>query len=151
MNIKKRINVTKLLDYLRESNMSTRSSISVKNPNGTVTTIYCHFDGYPEGVGETLQKHYNDYVKVQELISLGSLSTLDESIECPEGHSFDNRMDGYTVAYHRDRGEELRESTYNSLEEAWEHEQQEFNYYFDGEDWYIESAEAVLLKDKLKE
>lgn len=34
--------------------MSTRSRIGMINPYGSVSSIYCHFDGYPEGVGKTL-------------------------------------------------------------------------------------------------
>ena len=38
--------------------------------------IYCHWDGYPSGVGATLLKHFDTYEKVLNLISLGYLSTL---------------------------------------------------------------------------
>ena len=34
--------------------MSTRSYIGKKHNDDTFTAIYCHFDGYPEGVGQTL-------------------------------------------------------------------------------------------------
>lgn len=34
--------------------MSTRSAIGKLNENGTVDGVYCHFDGYPDGVGQTL-------------------------------------------------------------------------------------------------
>ena len=38
--------------------MSTRSSIAVQNPDGTVAAVYCHFDGYLEGVGFELAAGY---------------------------------------------------------------------------------------------
>jgi hypothetical protein len=39
--------------------MSTRSRIAIENHHGTVTSIYCHFDGYLEGVGKKLFNHYD--------------------------------------------------------------------------------------------
>lgn len=39
--------------------MATHSSITVKTSNGKFQTVYCHFDGYPEGVGKKLALHYN--------------------------------------------------------------------------------------------
>ena len=38
--------------------MSTRCRIGIENKNGTITSIYCHHDGYLEGVGEILVNHY---------------------------------------------------------------------------------------------
>lgn len=85
--------------------MSTRSNIAVEK-DGKIHVIYCHFDGYPEGVGQTLIDHYKTFDRAMEIIALGDLSTLDKSCECPEGHSYDRRHEGYSVAYGRDRGEE---------------------------------------------
>jgi hypothetical protein len=56
--------------------MSTRSRIGILNDDRSVTSIYCHFDGYPSGVGAILVAHYHDTVKVRELISLGDISSL---------------------------------------------------------------------------
>lgn len=73
--------------------MSTRSYIGITLPNGRVKAIYCHFDGYiVNGVGETLLNHYKDEQAVQDLIALGSLRSLYDSLTS-------------TVAYHRDRGD----------------------------------------------
>jgi hypothetical protein len=51
--------------------MSTRSRIAIENQNGSVTSVYCHFDGYISGVGAVLQKHYTNRSKVEQLIALG--------------------------------------------------------------------------------
>ena len=54
------------------------------NPNGSpVLQIYCHWDGYPEGVGEALQSGYNTYEQALALILGGDLSSLDSSYSCP--------------------------------------------------------------------
>lgn len=88
--------------------MSTRSYICKSDENG-VRGVYCHWDGYPEHVGKILFCYYNDSAIVDKLISLGSISALYPELEPPEGvpHSFQEPVEGVTVAYHRDRGEPL--------------------------------------------
>ena len=61
--------------------MGTRSLISLKNPDETFDAVYCHFDGYPSGVGETLKKSYTSEEKTRELIARGDMSCLTESID----------------------------------------------------------------------
>jgi hypothetical protein len=75
--------------------MSTRSRIGVLNENGSIESVYCHSDGYPEGVGETLTSNYNSEEKAREIISLGDLSFLGDDL-----------TSGNTAAYGRDRGED---------------------------------------------
>ena len=72
--------------------MATRSLIGIKLDNNIVKTIYCHWDGYPEGVGQTLVNCYNTPAAITELMELGDLSTL-------EG------ITSQCKAYHRDRNE----------------------------------------------
>jgi hypothetical protein len=59
-----------------EKKMATRSYIGFLDGD-TVHYVYCHFDGYPEGVGQILQNHYTDIDKIKQLISRGDLSSLD--------------------------------------------------------------------------
>ena len=61
--------------------MSTRSIIAMKTKENTIKGIYCHFDGYLEHNGKYLINSYNNYEKVLELINLGDISSLNESIE----------------------------------------------------------------------
>lgn len=56
--------------------MSTRSSISKVNADGTITSIYCHHDGYLAHVGYTLLKHYNDQAKLDQLLAQGDTSSI---------------------------------------------------------------------------
>lgn len=90
--------------------MATRSLICKETLNHTYVGIYCHWDGYPLGVGRVLCEHYTTKEKVEALLELGDLSSLGSQITPPEGstHSFDEPMDDVCVAYHRDRGEEYR-------------------------------------------
>ena len=74
--------------------MSTRLRIAIEKQDGTVESIYCHFDGYLSNNGEILQNHYSTKEKMEKLIELGDISSLGDTPE-------------ETVAYHRDRGENL--------------------------------------------
>lgn len=121
--------------------MATRSTIALENADGTILQIYCHWDGYPTGVGATLEKHYNTPDKIKALLALGSVSILDASIECPEGHSFDNRIDGHTVFYGRDRGETDCDAGLYSCNADWRFgDRQDYNYIFrhEAQSWEVE-------------
>lgn len=85
--------------------MSTRSDIIVQRADGSWKRIYCHFDGYLEGVGATLAAHYATQERADALVAPGDLSVLD--VECcgAPGHSYANQVDGQSVYYGRDRGE----------------------------------------------
>jgi len=87
--------------------MATRSRIAIENENGTVTSIYCHFDGYLSGVGKKLFEHY-DREKTEKLMELGDISALDESTES-------------TIAYHRDRNEDLHFKTFPNVEDLFDY------------------------------
>lgn len=73
--------------------MATRSRIGILQKDGTVKSIYCHFDGYPSGVGETLMENYDTKEKIEELLNLGDLSSLGLDIED-------------SIFYNRDREED---------------------------------------------
>ena len=97
--------------------MATRSFIGILNENETVTGVYCHFDGYPDGVGKKLMEHYSDRAKAAELIALGGLSSLGPRLapEPGEAHSFREPAPGVTVAYGRDGGESVVTKRYVSI------------------------------------
>ena len=117
--------------------MATRSTIAVQHANGTISQVYCHWDGYLEHVGKLLLQHYNSQPLAEMLVNGGSISSLGERIE-PEGaHSFDNAEKGTTVFYCRDRGEELRVEMYqDAAAYRCEAVQEEFNYVFVNGVWY---------------
>lgn len=86
--------------------MSTRSAIIEKTATG-YRGIYCHYDGYLEGVGQTLLEHYGDPAKVSRLLDLRDISVLGERVEPTGPHSYARKEEGATVAYRRDRGEPI--------------------------------------------
>jgi hypothetical protein len=113
--------------------MSTRSQICFEAASGEVTVNYCHFDGYPGGVGMTLLKNYTDLETVKALIALGSISSLGASIgekHLYEDHDLAQKM-GWTTAYHRDRGEPLETTIYESRKHFVEaNNSEEYSYLF---------------------
>lgn len=118
-----------------EKNMATRSDISVK-VGDKYRTVYCHWDGYLTHNGAILLEHYNSQKLAEELVSNGDISSLGEKCSKPEGHSFENRIEGYTVYYGRDRGEEGTE--YKESEERPQCEE-EYLYVFEDDKWHVES------------
>ena len=60
--------------------MATRSAIAIKHGN-VIKAVYCHWDGYLLGVGLTLHESYNHSPKVNKLISMGDISSLQQEID----------------------------------------------------------------------
>jgi len=56
--------------------MATRSRIGIELKDGSVLSVYCHWDGYPEFNGVKLVEHFNSYEKASELIDGGDISAL---------------------------------------------------------------------------
>lgn len=129
--------------------MATRSTIAIENLDGTVSQVYCHWDGYLEGVGATLLKHYNTREAVQKLISGGAISSLGEYVS-EEVEPFDRVLDGpdYTV-YYTYRGEEIKIHNFSSLNDYEEnHAFEEFEYIFTKDDvWSVFQSKTADWDD----
>ena len=128
--------------------MATRSTIGMIQEDGTtIRSVYCHWDGYPDGVGATLAEYYTDTATIDRLLDLGDLSVLDENLG--QKHDFENRPEGMSSFYHRDRDEswggtqalvhaDLREWL-GFRERSW----CEYGYLWDGQRWNTYKIEAV--------
>lgn len=117
--------------------MGTRSTISIKNQDDTISSIYCNFDGYIDGVGETLAKHYTNEDKIRDLINLGAISALRPEIDKTKLES-----------YHFEDGEDLVINTYKDEKSI---KCQEFNYLFSNNEWHLlADRKNIKLKDILK-
>lgn len=86
---------------------STRAHVGIIDKNGKIHSTYIHSDGYLDGVGDILKKHYKDTNKIKKLIDLGKygISYLAPEIEGGQGHSFNSPIRNQTVFYGRDRGQ----------------------------------------------
>lgn len=139
--------------------MGTRSTIAMEFLDGTVQQIYCHWDGYLSHNGKILQEHYTSPAKVQELVSLGDLSSLEGEIG--KKHAFMNPPPGVCTFYGRDRNETGTEARkFRSFDKyVTDHSYEEFEYIFRPDSkgqytWFVcghdDSSDYVPLADALK-
>ena len=123
--------------------MATRSTIAIENLDGTVSQVYCHWDGYIDHNGVILQTKYNDRGLVENLIKGGDISVLGSSVS-HEPISFDEPS-AYTK-YYSYRGEDCPARVYGSFDDyEMNHQYEEYEYLFtkdnvwsvfNGNDWY---------------
>ena len=120
--------------------MATRSRIGLKLEDGTIKHSYCHFDGYPHGVGHTLVEHYSDIEKVKELLYFGDMSFLAPKVT-PDGiHNFNTPEQDVTVFYGRDRAETDVDSATTSMDEYLSVKYSsciDYHYVFSGGLWFV--------------
>ena len=137
--------------------MATRSAIGFLEYDGSVTAVYCHWDGYLEGVGQMLLKHYNDTYKLLDLLEHGDISSLRPEIG--EKHPFSRFDDGMdhdehealyghmTTFYGRDRGENCPAKDFEDAKEFRSHYSDcEFFYLYDGYDWSYADRKMPYFK-----
>lgn len=119
--------------------MGTRSTIAIKNEDGSIEGIYCHWDGYLSWNGRILLNNYTTEEKVRELISMGDVSSLGEEIHPYPNvtHTWENKQEGVYLFYNRDRGEHTRpikaicEADFYSKSNI-----QQYNYLFKDGKWF---------------
>ncbi len=120
--------------------MSTRSLIGKLTTDGTITFIYCHDKGNPEGVGSILVKHYRTSRRVISLLSHGMVSRLGAKIGKKHGFAIDERPVNTCTFYGRDRGDTgttadtCQETGY--LDHAYGYNA-EYMYLYRDEAWYV--------------
>lgn len=92
--------------------------------NKPYISIYCHWDGYPSGVGAVLKKYFGDYETALNLIAGGSCSSIDS--------------DGVRHYANR-RGEEWKWLKPSSAKKPMTLAKNEYAYLFDSEtdEWLV--------------
>ena len=97
--------------------MGTRSTIALEFADGTVSQVYCHWDGYLEHNGKILEAHYADPFKLRALVDLGGFSSLCATVEATA-----------ETAYTK-RGEDLDVNRYMNIDEYYaDCQQEEYDY-----------------------
>ena len=84
--------------------MSTSCQISVYHLDSDSWQSIIVKNGGDE-VGQLLIAHYNSHPLAESVVGLGDLSRLECSMDKPHSHTFVTPVPGYSVAYHRDRGD----------------------------------------------
>jgi hypothetical protein len=129
--------------------MATRSSIGIENADGTVTGVYCHWDGYLSHNGKLLYENFSTEEKVRELLSYGDIDSLGESIG--EKHPFHNPYDFGTPEYQQYRstigkmttflGRDCNESDIDAIvydnDTEFNDDGQEYVYLFRNGKWFV--------------
>jgi hypothetical protein len=82
--------------------MATRSRIGIELKNGSVLSVYHHWDGYPEWLGRILKTHYNSRAKAAELIDGGDMS----SCWTEDRWNSETKAQEYGPQYYSQRGED---------------------------------------------
>jgi len=128
--------------------MATRSNIGIVNEDKSITSIYVHWDSYPEYVGRILLSHYTTSDRVNKLMQLGNLSQLCEDM-CPtESHTFDKPESGVCVVYGRDRGEKDQEAIVfedlGEFEDGAKNSWADYQYLFEDNKWSYRNVNNTL-------
>jgi hypothetical protein len=67
--------------------MATRSRIGIELRDGSILSVYHHWDGYESWLGRILKTHYNSKELAAELIDGGDMSTCWNDDNQPEYYS----------------------------------------------------------------
>lgn len=129
--------------------MSTHCLIGRKVDKNKVEYIYCHHDGYLEGVGLTLKHHYVSTDKIDSLMKLGNLSGLGPIPESSPDQWDNKRIDFNICSAYKDRGEKGTESSFMPLEDYLNEptDMIRYIYLWDGKEWrYSDLAGGPLRK-----
>lgn len=127
--------------------MSTRSYIGKMLPNNTVSYIYCHHDGYPDGVGKMLVNFYNAEPMLNALLDMGNLSALGPDIGLK--NNFERPDRNFCLFYNRDRGRSQQEgSKISKFSDFIDYDDVDYHYLFDNGKWrcFKYGAEIELCK-----
>lgn len=131
--------------------MGTRCYIGKLEKDGSIKAIYCHHDGYVDGVGKTLKDFY-DGRNIDQLLELGNLSSLGNNpVSSPRlwdhtsGSILDQLSGEYCVAY-KDRGDEDTEAkTFENIDDYEKIFSDnigiEYLYLLEGDDWFVSEGD----------
>ncbi len=128
--------------------MATRSNIAIVNQDKSISSIYCHWDGYPEYTGKMLLNHYTTSDIVNELLKLGNLSQLCEKLYSTDIHTCAEPEEGVCVAYGRERGESNQEAIVfedlGEFEDSASNSWSDYQYLFDNGKWSYRNVNNTL-------
>jgi len=127
--------------------MATRSRIGLELSNGSVLSVYHHWDSYPSWLGRILNTHYNTKDKVSELIDGGDMSSAWTNA------GFNNETVEQGPLYYSSRGEDcpprldknLSEFLQNGEEYGYVYTQEEGWLCYDTCDWHETYLEGVEI------
>ena len=127
--------------------MATRSRIGLLLQTGHVLSVYHHWDGYPEWLGVTLQRKFDTYDLIAELLDGGDVSCIDSTTD------WDLKKVENHVQYYNDRGEKT-EPRLDTCVEDYLDNGEEFAYLFENNEWIcynLQSSDPYVVNIPDKE
>ena len=124
--------------------MATRSYIGIKNDDGTISGIYCHWDGYIfSGVGQGLYQEYNTREKAQTLIDSGDQSAL--------GQPYVPAQNRNHIGAIWEQRKPICHPDFKDFRQAGKTVSAQYVYLFEGDEWYYAYYEVMQpLKEILE-
>ena len=123
--------------------MSTHSTVSILNLDGSVTTTYCQYDGYIDGVGLALSNFVTKFDTADALVTSGPYSSICNK----PGKYFGNTVDVTPMSHCGNRFEVYRDFEDYQRNGATE----EYNYIFVDDHWSVsrDNGRSFVLLEKL--
>lgn len=103
--------------------MGTRSRVGIQNEDKSVTSIYIHWDGYPEYLGEELNENLLTEELVRNYLAEGDRSTFE-------------------LSYKEMRNEDCPSNTHPAKD--WPDSDQEYQYLFVSGKWEVKKLGIPL-------
>ena len=100
--------------------------------NKPYISIYHHFDGYPGGLGVTLFTKFHDYDKTLNILLGGDASSIN-----------DDTIIQYCPSYQDEDWDRTKPDLTDEIPVA----DQDYQYYFDGEKWWVRGYEKTKWTD----
>ena len=111
--------------------MSTRSRIGLELSDGSILSVYHHWDSYTSWLCRILNTHYNTKDKVAELIDGGDMSSC--WTDTPFDH--DGKPSKYGPNYYSQRGDDCPPRLDKDMDEFFA-DGEEYSYIFRNGNWY---------------
>lgn len=118
-----------------------RASIAVQISDGSIRAVYCHREGEPSGVGETLVCHFDSQELAEQLVALGDLDVVAGATSLEE-----------VEAYHRDCGEKFHAFRYTTMAEYFRSAgeidlgERSYRYVFADGHWHVWCEDRQLAR-----
>ena len=115
--------------------MATRGRIGLELKDGSILSVYHHWDSYESWLGRILTTHYNSYEKAAELIDGGDMSSAWTN-ERWSNDLLDRHKEEYGPQYYSQRGEDCPPRLDADLcEYLLPDDGEEFHYIFRNGEW----------------
>ena len=122
--------------------MATRSRIAIQNKDGTLWSVYCHWDGQVYHNGKILVEHYETEEQVRFLINQGDMSSLDIKPQLCEHYHRKSPHDEPLII--------LGSLSFEQVVQQAKTEGSDFLYLFKDGDWWVKVLNTRLREENLQ-